>query len=203
MAGPLIVLASGSPRRKALLEQIGLDFCVLSPDASELKGGLPPGPLTMHNARLKAIAAANMVKEPSIVVAADTVVAVGGEILGKPADGAVAKDMLKKLSGKRHEVTTGVCVLRTGGRESGAGVKEPEITLFYETTGVTIRPLSGGEIDAYVASGEPADKAGAYAVQGLGSVVVTRIEGDYYTVMGLPVARLCEELKAFGVETLK
>lgn len=191
----MIILASGSPRRKALLEQIGLVFCVVSPEAEEMKDGLAPGPLTEHNARLKALAAAETIKEPAVIIAADTVVCINREILGKPRDCADARNMLKKLSGKRHEVTTGCCLLKSGG-------SEPEIITFHETAGVNIRMLNDTEIDAYTASGEPMDKAGAYAVQGLGSALVPRIEGDYYTVMGLPVARLCEELKTFGVYVL-
>ena len=170
------MLASQSPRRSEVLRQAGITFTVRTAavDESVLEGESPASYVQrLAVAKAYAIEAA----DGETVLGADTTVVIDGEILGKPADAADARRMLARLSGRRHEVLTGVCVRR------GA-----EATSDCVTTGVVFAALSDAEIDEYVASGEPMDKAGAYAIQGLASKFVERIEGDYFNVMGLPVA---------------
>lgn len=188
---PVIVLASQSPRRRELLGRLGISsFIAVSPDADESQPpGLPPGPLVEQLSLRKAVAVA--APEGAIVIAADTLVVLGGQILGKPENEASAARMLAALSGKTHLVYTGVTVLRGGRRLTG-----------HEVTGVTFRALTATQIDHYIATGEPMDKAGAYGIQGLGASLVTRLEGDYYNVMGLPAARLSDMLAEFGVDLL-
>ncbi len=188
-----IILASQSPRRRELLEKMGIrDFSILVPDAEEtLKEGLTPQETVEHISRQKSEAAAALVSAQDIVITADTMVFLGGEKLGKPHDEEHAFRMLRALSGNRHEVCTGVTVRRGDQSET-----------FSVTTGVYFRETTDSELRAYIASGEPMDKAGAYGVQGLGCLLVERIEGDYYNVMGLPVERLGRVLTHFGVELL-
>ena len=179
-----IILASASPRRRELLKNITDDFTVRVSDADESTvGGLSPEQTVRALAELKADAvyAGN---EEEIIIAADTVVAADGQILGKPRDEADAFAMLKMLSGKTHEVFTGVCI-RTPAAQ----------TVFSERTEVEFYPLSDDEITAYIKTGEPSDKAGAYGIQGKGCLLVKRINGDYFNVVGLPVAALSRELK--------
>ena len=179
----MLVLASQSPRRREILRQAGMEFTVRVADVDEsaLPGESPAG-YVQRLAAAKAFAIE--VAEGETVLGADTTVVIDGEILGKPADAADARRMLARLSGRRHEVLTGVCLRR--GKDA---------TCDYVTTGVVFAALSGAEIDAYVASGEPMDKAGAYAIQGLASKFVERIEGDYFNVMGLPVALVYRRLR--------
>ena len=186
-----MILASGSPRRREILEDLGISPIVRPADVDETPlEGESPTHLVERLARAKAEAcAADLPAELAgqTVLAADTIVwREGGHVLGKPADDAEARAMLEELSGATHHVSTGVCLLvRSGGRE--------ERVSFHETTDVRFRSLSAEEIDAYVRSGEPADKAGSYGIQGLGRLLVSGIEGDYYNVVGLPVTRtLCE-----------
>lgn len=188
-----IILASGSPRRRQLLEQIGLSFTVRSSDVDEsVEPGLSPAAMVEQLSLRKGQAVAGSVGPDSLVLAADTVVALGDTILGKPQDRAQAVSMLTSLSGKTHQVYTGVTLL-------GGGRRVTE----HETTAVTFRSLSREEIVAYVDTGEPMDKAGAYGIQGYGALLVERLEGDYFNVMGLPLCRLGRMLAAFGVEPLK
>ncbi len=184
------ILASGSPRRRALLEQIGLsDFSVLPADVDEtIAPGTPPHQAVMDLSARKAEAVAADHPD-ALILAADTVVAFDGHILGKPHSAREAEEMLHALSGRVHEVHTGFTLRRGSQIETG-----------HETTQVSFRELTGGEIKAYVATGEPMDKAGAYGIQGLGALLVRGIQGDYFNVMGLPLCRVGTALKNFGLE---
>lgn len=189
-----IILASRSPRRKELLGQMGLrGFKIVSPDVDERVEGNPsPAQMVEELSRRKARAVAERADEDDLVIAADTVVALDGAVLGKPEDERGAFSMLSALSGNRHLVYTGVTVLR-GER----------IVTGHEETAVTFRELEPDEINNYIATGEPMDKAGAYGIQGLGALLVSGIEGDYFNVMGLPVYRLGRILADFGIDLLK
>jgi septum formation protein len=189
-----IILASSSPRRKELLEQIHLEFEIEASDYPENRDlKLAPVTLVRFLSREKARAVAP--KYPnSIVIAADTIGVIDGHIIGKPESVADAGRMLRQLSGKTHIVITGFTVLDTSnGRELTRTVK----------TEVTFRKLTKTEIEAYLATGEGLDKAGAYAVQGRGAVFVKEIRGDYYNVVGLPLSALAQALKKFGVDVQK
>lgn len=187
-----IILASQSPRRRELLGQMGLTFRIIVPDIDEhMDRTLPPDRLVETISAEKARAVALEAGPEAVVIAADTVVAWNGEILGKPRDEAQAREMLGHLSGQSHQVYTGFTVRRG----------ESSVTRS-ECTQVNFRPLTRSEIAAYVATGEPMDKAGAYGIQGLGSLLVEGIRGDYFNVMGLPVCLLGQTLKEFGVDCL-
>ncbi len=177
----MIVLASSSPRRKKLMEEVFSNVEILHPQVDETpKIGESPKDMVKRLACLKARA----VQTSSTIVAADTVVEINGEILGKPKTPQEARQMLKKLSGNWHTVHTGVCILH--GRK--------EIS-FVESTRVKFHPLDEETIDMYVKSGSPMDKAGAYGIQeDLGMVFVEKIEGDFFTVVGLPISRIWWEL---------
>ena len=188
-----LILASGSPRRRQLLEQIGLTFVVRSSDVDEsVSPGLTPAQVVESLSARKGEAVAAEAAPGDLVLSADTVVALDGAILAQPRDRAGAEDMLTALSGRTHQVYTGVTLLQAGRRLTE-----------HEVTAVTFRPLSPGEIAAYVSTGEPMDKAGAYGIQGLGALLVERLEGDYFNVMGLPLCRLGEMLAQFGVRPLE
>jgi len=186
-----IILASQSPRRRELLGQIGLHDFIIRPAAGEERAdpGLAPGPLVEALSRHKGLEVAATANPGELVIAADTVVAVDGQVLGKPRSREEAVGMLTALSGRTHTVYTGVTVCADG-----------EILSAHEATDVRFRPLSPAEIDAYVATGEPMDKAGGYAIQGMAAKFITGINGDYYNVVGLPVCRLCLMLKKFGID---
>ncbi len=182
-----IVLASGSPRRREIFELLALDCVVRPPDVEEtILEGMGPE----EEARRLAVAkAAATVSDPGeLVVAADTLVALDNEILGKPVDPADAFRMLMRLQGRRHEVFTGLAVSLDGRIEAEVAI-----------TSVWFRPLDAAECAEYVATGEPLDKAGAYGIQGLGAALVQRIEGEYFNVMGLPVQLLLSLLDRFGL----
>ena len=184
-----MILASQSPRRIELMREAGYEFRVIPADIDETPHeGEGPIELVGRLARDKALAVARDAAETGeLVVAADTIVAVGDEVLGKPADGADARRMLRDLSGRTHQVATGVCLALAG---IGA-----EPVSFVDVTDVTFYPLTDAEIDAYVASGEPLDKAGAYGIQGTGGrMLVKKIDGDFYTVVGLPIARVARAI---------
>ena len=183
----MLILASKSPRRKELLSLITRDFEII-PAVGEEKAdrSLPPSEYVTELARHKAEEIACS-RPDDIVIGADTVVAIGNEILGKPKDEADARRMLKLLSGCEHSVYTGTYITS---RNKNTG--------FCEETKVRFFALSEREIDDYIATGEPFDKAGAYGIQDLGALLVSGITGDYYNVMGLPVGRLARELKNFG-----
>ena len=187
MSVPLI-LASSSPRRRELLGLLGLSPEVIPADIDESwTPGEAPIPHAERLARTKAgvIAA----RRPDVaVIAADTIVVIDGEILGKPADAADAAAMLRRLSGREHVVHTAIAVAYRNDTASAV-----------ESTRVWFRPLSDDAIAAYVATGEPMDKAGAYGIQGYGAVIVERIDGDYFTVMGLGLGRLVGLLGAVGL----
>jgi septum formation protein len=181
-----LVLASQSPRRRELLAKAGFSFLVRPVEVDESwRPGEDAAAHVQRLAREKARAA--WLDPEETVLGADTVVVVDGEILGKPANAEDAAAMLRRLSGRSHEVFTGVCLLRGS----------VELTEF-EATRVYFAPLSEQEVQEYVASSEPMDKAGAYAVQGLASKFVVRIEGCYFNVVGLPVARVYRMLKQLG-----
>jgi septum formation protein len=185
-----IILASASPRRKALMDLIGLEFTVDTGSYEETMDiDLPPSKLAKFLSLKKAEAVMSRHKN-AVIVAADTFIVFHGELMGKPRDAEEARKMLRKLSGKTHSVITGYTIIDTEHRK--------ELSRAVETK-VTFRRITGKEIDAYVRSKEPLDKAGAYAIQGLGAVFVRRIEGDYFNVIGLPLNSLVESLKEFGV----
>jgi len=191
MAG--LILASASPRRIELLGSLGLIFDVIPSSADEYLDGRPePGLLVEALARRKARAVAGGRPE-DVVLGADTVVVLDGEVLGKPAGPEEAKCMLRKLQGREHEVFTGVCVVCSArGFESYA----------HERTRVRFLPMSEDEIAGYVATEEPLDKAGAYAIQGLGSLYVEGITGDYFNVVGLPLRLAARLLKEAGIRVI-
>ncbi len=188
-----LILASGSPRRQELLRQIGLtDFTVHPADVDErIAPGMTPAQAVVALATQKAQAVAADFPD-DLVLAADTVVALDGAILGKPKSEAHAAEMLQRLSGRSHRVYTGFALAQGGRMETG-----------YEETAVHFRPLAPEEIAAYVATGEPMDKAGGYGIQGLGAVFITGIDGDYFNVMGLPVCRVAQALSGFGLTPWK
>lgn len=190
---PLLILASSSPRRRRLLTEAGLLFRVVVPETEEThRPGETPEAYVLRNAREKAMWAARQPREEeAVVLGADTVVVQDGQILEKPDDEAHARHMLRRLSGRAHLVVTGVCLLRCGGTV-------PAEISFAESTNVKFRALTGEEIDGYVASGEPADKAGAYAIQGGAAGMVDHIEGSYSNVVGLPVESVMSALKRLG-----
>ena len=188
-----IVLASQSPRRRELLEQMGITGFDIIPAKGEeqMQERTEPGKLVEHLALAKARETALQVEQSALVIAADTVVVLEGKVLGKPADEDEAFAMLSALAGRTHQVYTGVALMQ-GGRTRSA----------YECTDVTFRPLTEGEIRGYLAAGESMDKAGAYGIQGRGALLVEGIRGDYFNVVGLPVCRLGQMLKRFGVHPL-
>ena len=188
----MIILASKSPRRQELLKKIGLTFTVLTEDIDEtMDAALPLTDEICRVSRQKAMAVAPQAAPDDIIISADTVVCVDGRRLGKPASEAEASAMLHSLSGRSHSVVSGVCVMQ--------GTRCETLAV---TTQIHFRPLSDGEIAAYIASGEPMDKAGAYGIQGLASIFVDKLEGDYYNVMGLPLCSLTQMLRRFGVKVL-
>ena len=190
---PHIVLASKSPRRHELLRRMGItDFSVVVPDVEETyPEGLAPQEIVAHIARLKSDAAAPLVGPEDILITADTMVFLGNDRLGKPHDETDAFRMLRALSGRAHTVCTGVSVRR--------GAQEER---FAVSTRVFFRPMTDDEIRAYIKTGEPMDKAGAYGVQSRGALFVERIDGDFFNVMGLPVEQLGLVLARFGVKLL-
>ena len=186
-----IILASASPRRKELLEKIGLQFTVdPSGCAEDASAGLEPHELIRRISIDKANAVAGKYTD-AVIIAADTIGVIEDKILGKPHTAKEAVKMLRAISGKPHLVITGFTVLDTATHR--------RVTHTVDTK-VYIKPLSTAEIEAYVQTGEPLDKAGAYAIQGRGAVIVEKIEGDFYNVMGLPLAALAETLKEFGID---
>lgn len=181
----MIILASKSPRRKELLSFITTDFAVKSADVDEtLPQGITPDKAVEYLSKIKAEPFKN---ENDIVIGADTVVALDGKILGKPRDDADAFATLKMLSGREHSVFTGVSV-----------IKGEKIETFSVQTKVKMFELTDEEIEEYIATAEPFDKAGSYGIQGKGSLLVEKIDGDYFNVVGLPISRLNRVLKLFN-----
>ena len=187
----MLVLASASPRRQELLRNAGIAFTVQPADIPEMPlDGEAPSVFAERLAREKALAV--LQRRPNdLVLGADTIVIVDQQILGKPRDSEDALRMLKMLSGRSHEVTTGVCL--AGSARGGF------VDVRSETTTVTMTELSEEEIRSYVAMGEPMDKAGAYAIQGRASRWISRIEGDYFNVVGLPVSLVFRMLREQGL----
>lgn len=188
-----IILASASPRKKEILKKTGLKFKVYESDYEEkMDLGLKPHELARFLSREKARDVARRHRN-ALVIAADTIVVLRGRLFGKPRNEEQAKEMLRALSGKAHSVITGFTIIDTAGKK--------EISRSVESK-VFFKRLSADEIETYIRSGEPLDKAGAYGVQGLGAVIVKRIEGDFFNVVGLPLNALAESLKEFGVNVL-
>ena len=185
-----IVLASQSPRRQELLRNIGItDFDIRVPEADEsYPAGLTAQQTVEYISRVKGEAAARLCTPDEIVITADTMVFLDDRRLGKPTDEADALRMLTALQGRRHTVCTGVTV-----RQGDRSITE------VETTEVFFRPATESELRAYIATGEPMDKAGSYGIQALGALLVEKIHGDYFNVMGLPVLRLSRMLQQFGI----
>ncbi len=186
MTRPRVVLASASPRRRELLTLVGIDHEVrpANLDESYLSGETPAS----HAERL-AREKATAVHEPgNVTIGSDTIVVIDGDVLGKPRDRAHAAEMLRRLSGRSHVVMTGVAVRWNGQLASGL-----------EEVGVTFRTLDDGEIERYIETGEPMDKAGSYGIQGFGATIVERVEGDYFAVMGLALNRLARLLGEVGL----
>lgn len=183
-----VLLASASPRRRELLTLIGIAHEVRPADIDEsyLEGETP----SAHAERLargKATAVAAAVPD-AVTIGSDTIVLVDGQVLGKPRDRTHARTMLRQLSGRSHEVMTGVATIWRGRITSGV-----------ETVGVTFRELGDSEIEAYIDTGEPMDKAGAYGIQGYGATIVSKVNGDYFAVMGLPLNRLVRQFEELGL----
>jgi len=185
-----IVLASASPRRRELLAMLGVENFKIIPAVGEeiIDTGMTPDGIVCSLSRQKAEEVSKFCKMTDVIIAADTVVVLDGEIMGKPVDKAEAFQMLARLSGRTHRVFTGVTVI----------LGENVITE-YECTRVNFRVLTEREITAYIETGEPMDKAGSYGAQGIGSLFVEGIEGDFFNVMGLPLCRLSKMLKKLGV----
>jgi septum formation protein len=194
MAGPSLILASGSPRRRVLLRRAGFPFIVAHPDIDETRmGDEPAADMVARLAREKARAVAIDAGGEAIVLAADTAVVLGGDTLGKPHTTADAIAMLLRLGGTDHDVVTGYCLCRgQAGEVIGRGL---------ESTGVVFRSIDREAAAAYVATGEPFDKAGAYAIQGLGRQFVEEIRGSFTNVMGLPMEAVTPMLLAAGMVT--
>ena len=185
---PRIILASASPRRRELLALIGISYEVRPADLDEsTRDGETPRDYCERLAREKALAISRAADD-AVVIGSDTTVVVDGQILGKPESADDARRMLRILSGRSHTVLTGVAVARGERVESGV-----------EEVAVWFRDLDDAEIDAYIATGEPMDKAGSYGIQGFGATIVARIEGDFFAVMGLALTRLVSLLAKIGV----
>jgi septum formation protein len=190
LSSPALILASGSPRRRALLAALGLPYTVITSGADE---ALPPGLDPVEAARRLALRKAEAVAaglESGLVIGSDTDVALDDVILGKPADPADAARMLRLLRGRVHRVISGVAVIDATSRETRVGTV---------TTFVTMGDYTEDQIEDYAASGEPLDKAGAYAIQGIGSALVAGIEGCYNNVVGFPLCEVAALLGAFGL----
>jgi septum formation protein len=183
---PAVILASQSPRRRELLALIGVEHEVRPADIDEtyLPGEAPHA----HAERLARGKASALRAPDSVVIGSDTIVVVDGDVLGKPKDAADAARMLRRLSGRSHIVITAVAVAWQGRLESEV-----------EEVGVTFHAMTDAEIDAYIKTGEPMDKAGAYGIQGYGATIVERVDGDYFAVMGLPLQRLIRIIRRLGL----
>ncbi len=189
----LFVLASKSPRRKELLQNIGIKAEIMPSNVDEsVAEGLAPETMVEELSMLKATDVARSLDRNTVVIGADTCVCVDGEIFGKPENSEDARRMLRALSGRSHEVYTGYCIVNC---KDGVAVSK------CEKTKVFFRTLSEEEISSYIATNEPMDKAGAYGIQGKGSKFIERIEGDYFNVVGLPVCALTRLMhEEFGID---
>lgn len=185
-----MILASASPRRKELLELMGLDFIVCPSRKEEIITKQIPAEIVQELAAQKAEDVAAMTEGEALVIGSDTIVVCDGEVMGKPADEQAAYEMLHKLQGRTHEVYTGVAVI---------ALEKDKITrdIFYKKADVTVHPMTDEEIWGYIRQGESMDKAGAYGIQGSFAVFVDEIKGEYNTVLGLPIAGLYQVLKKY------
>ena len=189
-----VILASSSPRRRQLMEQAGIPCEIIVSDVDEnIDGGVPAHQQVKELASRKARAVRENIEGEAIIIAADTLVSLDGQVLSKPESGAEAFAMLRALQGRKHTVYTGVSIIKTGGDDD-------EVFSFVDSALVYFRQLSDYDIGGYISTGESFDKAGAYGAQGRGAVLVHRIEGDFFTVMGLPISKLCAELAEMGVD---
>ena len=189
-----IVLASSSPRRKELLESVGLKFLVVSPKADEShKSGESPKDFVLRLSKEKALSVAEELEADTIVIGADTIVVVDGHLLGKPVDEREASSMLSKISGREHRVLTAFSLVRPRSDVLHAEIVE---------TLVTVKNLAASEIEGYIKTGEPMDKAGAYGIQGIGAFMIKEIRGSYTNVVGLPLVELLEALKLQGASNI-
>ncbi len=188
-----IILASASPRRRELLEMMGFNNFEVIPAKGEeiMRYGVAPNEIVEELARQKALEVKLQAEDDALIIAADTVVSIDMKLLGKPKSKTEAFDMLKRLSGNRHKVYTGICVVKG----------DIEICTFEETD-VIFRVMTDEEIQRYVETGEPMDKAGAYGIQGKGALFVSGISGDFYNVMGLPLCKLGRILVKLGVDII-
>lgn len=190
---PKLILASASPRRQELLRQLGLDFEVIPSSIEErISPGTEPDMAAMKLAESKAVDVAHRV-EDGLVIGADTVVALDDCILGKPKDEEEAREMLERLSGRWHRVFTGIAVINKATLEKVTTCEESR---------VKFKDITAAEIENYIRTGEPMDKAGAYGIQGKGALLVEKIEGCYYNIVGLPLFKLSLVLSHFGVKIL-
>ena len=191
---PNIILASQSPRRRELLSNIFPSFSIIPSDADEtLPENASPADCAIEIARRKVLDVKSR-SDDALILGADTIVVKDNKILGKPKDEAEAKEMLRRLAGREHIVITGIGIVDT---VSGRTLSAVEQTIVY------FHPLATDEIEAYVATGEPMDKAGAYGIQGKGSLLVRKIDGDYFNVMGLPISKLYRLLLNIDADILK
>lgn len=190
-----IILASKSPRRKEILDKIGIRFEIVESGFEEsIDTGKSPEDVVKYLAYKKAEDVAGKINSDALIIGADTVVAYNSIIMGKPQNSQDSFGMLKILSGNWHDVYTGVCIINPANNKC---------SVEYEVTAVKIRNLSDEEIYEYINTGEPVDKAGSYAIQGIGSMIVERIEGCYFNVVGLPIYKLSKLMEDFGVNLLK
>ena len=195
-----IILASGSPRRKEILEQVGVKFTVCISDKEEVITKLQPEEIVIELAAMKAVDVAKQTKGMTIIIGADTMVAMDGQVMGKPKDEEDAKNMLRNLQGKKHQVYTGISVLI---KKSEEILELDNKTInFVEITDVWVNPMTDEQIASYVSSGEPCDKAGAYGIQGKFAINIGKIEGDYYNIVGFPISKLYAVLLKEGIDIL-
>ena len=195
-----IILASGSPRRKEILEQVGVKFSVSISDKEEIITKLRPEEIVVELAAMKAMDVAKQTEDRTIIIGADTMVALDGQVMGKPKDEADAKNMLRSLQGKKHQVYTGISVI----------IKQSEEILelnnktinFVEVTDVWVNSMTQEQIASYVSTGEPRDKAGSYGIQGKFAINIGKIEGDYYNIVGFPISKLYAVLLKEGIDIL-
>lgn len=186
---PSIILASASPRRRELLTQAGFSFTVIPSQIEEVITETVPENIVKQLSLQKAEDIAKRQSTPSLVIGSDTIVSLNGTVMGKPADENEAVRMLKSLQGQTHQVYTGVTLYES----------PSHVYTFAECTDVTLYPMSEEEIYAYIATKEPFDKAGAYGIQGRFAIYIKKINGDYNNVVGLPIARLYQEIKQFCI----
>ena len=189
-----IILASGSPRRKELLSLMGVTYEVMVSQKEEKLQDVEPSGLVMELAKMKACDIAQQVKGPAVIIGADTVVACKNKVLGKPKDTEDARQMITMLAGNSHEVYTGVTMVIKEANQT------ERMVTFYEATKVYVTPMSEEEIRSYVATGEPMDKAGSYAIQGVFAPYISKIEGDYYNIVGFPISHLYHAAKDAGID---